>query len=335
MKFQICYLPGVMAETAYLAQLCEELGFDAIWLPDQSFFRDPFVALAAAAQVTERIQLGLGVTTPFARHPAQIARAIASVDELSAGRVLLGLGAGNKKMFLDKLGMPQKRAAARVRETVIVIRKLLAGESVSWESRDLVMDDVKLEFPTRADLPIYVASRAPLMLSVGGEVADGVIGEALFTPACIGYFLERVERGAATAERDTAPITTICWQVLDVTDDRAQGVEALRAWAAHIVGASSDDIVRRLGIAPDVSDAIHSAYRAGGQNAAAQYVTEREVDAVSFVGDAEHCAEKLQGIAAEGIDTVTFLVRGTTANKERILRKFAAEVMPLVESVGV
>jgi len=328
MKFHVCFLPGTMSESARLARLCEELGYDVIWLPDQSFQRDPFVALAAVAQATERIQIGLGVTTPFARHPAQIARAIASLDELSNGRAWLGLGAGNKKMFLDKLGLPQKRAAARVRETAIVIRKLLAGEAVTWESPDLVMQDVKLEFPSRAELPIYVASRAPLMLSVGGEVADGVIAEALFTPGGIDYFLGRVEQGAAQAGRDREAIRTVCWQVVDVTDDRAAGVDALRQWAAHIIGASSADIVQRLGIALEVGDAVHAAYRNGGQQAAARYVTEREVDAVAIVGDADHCAEKIHTIAANGIQAVNLLVRGSAANKERILRKFAVEVMP-------
>lgn len=323
MRFHVCYLPEALPEVVRLAQLCEDLGYDAIWLPDQTFHRDPFVALAAVAQATRRIQIGVGVTTPFARHPAQIARAIASVDELSAGRAILGLGAGNKKMFLDKLGVPQKRAAARVREAVLVVRKLLAGEVVTWESSDLVLRDVKLEFPARAGLPIYVASRAPLMLAVGGEVADGVIAEALFTPGGIRYFLGRVQHGAVAAGKDSAPIETVCWQVVDVTDDRAQGIEALRPWAAHIIGASSDKIAQRMGIVPDVRDAIHAAYRGGGQLAAAKYVTAREVDAVAIVGNAEHCAEKVRKIAAEGVSALTLLVRGTVADKERTLRRFA------------
>jgi 5,10-methylenetetrahydromethanopterin reductase len=332
MKFHVCYLPGAMPDTIRLAQLCEELGYDAIWLPDQTFHRDPFVALAGVAQTTQRIGIGLGVTTPFARYPVQIARAIASVDELSNGRAMLGLGAGNKKMFLDKLGVPQKRAAARVRESTVVIRKLLAGETITWDSPDLVMREVKLEFPARADLPIYVASRAPLMLAVGGEVADGVIAEALFTPGGIQYFRGRVQHGASAVGRDSDSIETVCWQVVDVTDDRAQGIEALRPWAAHIVGASSDEIVQRLGITPQVSTNIHAAYRNGGQQAAAKYVTEREVDAVAIVGNAEHCLEKVQGIAAEGVKALTLLVRGTIADKECILRQFAAQVMPQVRA---
>jgi 5,10-methylenetetrahydromethanopterin reductase len=285
------------------------------------------------ARATRRLRLGLGVTTPYARHPVQIARGIASVDELSDGRAILGLGAGNKKMFLDKLGLLQDRAAARVRETAIVTRRLLAGESVTWQSADLVLRDVQLEFPARADLPIYVASRAPMMLSVGGAVADGVIAEALFTPGGIAYFRERVRAGAEGAGRPEAGIDLVCWQVVDVTADRARGVEALRTWAAHIIGASSADIVRHMGIAPEAAAAIQAAYRQGGQAAAAEHVTAREVDAVAIVGDAEHCARQAAAMAAAGVSTLTLLVRGSTADKERVLRAFAEDVRPRVAAL--
>ena len=321
-----------MPDTVRLAQLCEELGYDCVWLPDQTFHRDPFVAMAAMAGATRRIQIGLGVTTPYARHPVQIARAIASLDELSGGRAILGLGAGNKKMFLDKLGLPQDRAAGRVRESAVVIRKLLSGESVSWESQDLTLKDVKLEFPARAGLPIYVASRAPVMLSVGGEVADGVIAEALFTPGGIGYFFDRVRHGRATAGRDGAALDMVCWQVVHVVDDRPQAVEALRPWAAHIVGASSAEIAARMGIAPEAVTAIHAAYREGGQNAAARHVGAAEVDAVAIVGNGAHCAARIAQVAAHGVNSLCLLVRGATADKEATLRRFAAEVMPRVRA---
>jgi 5,10-methylenetetrahydromethanopterin reductase len=274
--------------------------------------------------------LGLGVTTPYARHPVQIARAIASLDELSGGRAILGLGAGNKKMFLDKLGLPQERAAARVRETVTVTRRLLAGEAVSWSSPDLTLKNVQLEFPTRADLPIYIATRAPLMLAVGGEVADGVIAEALFTPGGIRYFQERVAHGAAEARRNGAAIDAVCWQVVHVVDDRPQAVEALRPWAAHIIGASSKEIAERMGIGPQAIAAIQAAYQGGGQAAAAAHVTAQEVDAVAIVGGAEHCAARVREIAAQGVEALCLLVRGTTNDKQATLERFAREVRPQV-----
>ncbi len=120
------------------------------------------------------------------------------------------------------------------------------------------------------------------------------------------------------------------FQVVNVADDRARAVEELRPWAAHIIGASSEEIVQRMGIAPEASAAIHAAYRDGGQNAAAKHVTAREVDAVAIVGDAGYCVEKVRAITAEGVTALTLLVRGAAAEKERILRQFAEQVMPRV-----
>lgn len=327
MTFQICFLPKGIPEAVHLAKLCEQLGYDLIWIPDQSFHHDPYIMLSAIAQETEAIRVGLGVTTPFSRHPVQIARAIASLDELSGGRAVLGLGAGNKRMFLDKLGIPQKRAAALVRQSVEVIRKLLAGETVEWESPDLILKDVRLEFPTQAEIPIHVASRSPLMLSVGGEVADGVIAEALFTAGGVRYVREQIQKGAGETGRDWKSVEHICWQVMDCTEDRVSGVETLRPWAAHIIGASRPEILSRLGIDPDRGYAIQSAYRAGGVEAAVEHVTEEEVDAIAVVGDGMHCMSFVERLRDEGVSSIAFLVRGSEADKERSLRGFAKTVI--------
>ncbi len=327
MKFQICFLPTGVPEAVRLAKLCEDLGYDMVWIPDQTFHRDPYILLSAIAQATQDIRIGLGVATPFSRHPVQIARAIATLDELSSGRVALGLGAGNKKMFLDKLGIPQKRAATLVRQSVEVIRRLLAGETVDWESPDLIMKGVKLDFPTRAELPIYIASRSPLMLSVGGEVADGVIAEALFKPGGVRYVREQIQKGAEKAGRDWNQVEYICWQVMDCSGDRKSGIEALRPWAAHIIGASGPEILQRLGIDPDRGHAIQSAYRDGGVEAAVEHISEKEVDAIAVVGDGKYCVEFVERIRDEGISSIAFLVRGSEMDKERSLRNFAKAVI--------
>jgi 5,10-methylenetetrahydromethanopterin reductase len=247
MRLQVCFLQETLPETVRLARLCEDLAYDLVWLPDQSFHRDPFVTLAMIGHQTSRIKVGLGVTNPYSRHPAQIARAIATVDEVSCGRAVLGLGAGNKKMFLDKLGIPQDRPAAKVRASVVAIRRLLGGECVNSEDANVTLREVELEFPARADIPIYVASRAPRMLAVAAEVADGVIAEALFTSGGIRYVRERIAVGAKAAGRSSECVDTVFWQIVDVTDDRAASLDMMRPFAAHIIGASSAEIVECRG----------------------------------------------------------------------------------------
>jgi 5,10-methylenetetrahydromethanopterin reductase len=327
MKLQVCFLQESLPETVRLATLCEDLDYDVVWLPDQSFHRDPFVTLAMIGHQTSRIKVGLGVTNPYSRHPAQIARAIATVDEVSCGRAVLGLGAGNKKMFLDKLGIPQDRPTAKVRASVLAIRRLLAGECVTSESPDLTLREVELEFPARAEIPIYVASRAPRMLALAAEVADGVIAEALFTPGGIRYVRERIAVGAEAAGRSCDSVDAVFWQIVDVTEDRAASLEMMRPFAAHIIGASSAEIVERMGIPAENSQAIREVYRTDGQCAAAAHVRDRDVDAVAIIGDVKRCTDRVHELAEEGVDTLALLVRGTPEDKERSLRLFAEKVV--------
>lgn len=327
MRYQVCFLPQSLQEAAQLAALAEELGYDSVWIPDQTFHRDPFVLLSAVARATKQIGIGLGVTTPYARHPVQIARAVGTLDELSGGRVMLGMGAGNKKMFLDKLGIEQKGAASLMRQTVNCIRELFAGDTVEWSSPEFRLNQVQLEFPTRPDIPIFIASRSPLMLTVGGEVADGVIAEALFTPGGVQYVRERISLGAKKSGRNWEHVQHICWQVLDVNDDRNAAVKALKRWAAHIIGASSREFTERMGIDEDVADRIRTAYAKAGVESAAEYVGPDEVDAIAIAGDGSHCRRMVEQISTQGINTISFLVRGSLQAKERTLRGFAESVI--------
>jgi 5,10-methylenetetrahydromethanopterin reductase len=327
MRYQVCFLPQSLEEATVLAVLAEELGYDSIWIPDQTFHRDPYVMLSAVARATKEIGIGLGVTTPYARHPIQIARAIGTLDELSDGRVMLGLGAGNKKMFLDKLGIEQKGAASLLRQTVKCIRELFAGKTVEWSSPAFRLNQVRLEFPTRSDIPIFIASRSPLMLKVGGEVADGVIAEALFTPGAVHYVRERITLGAEKSGRNREDVQHICWQVLDVNEDRDAAVKALKPWAAHIIGASSREFAKRMGIDEQIAGRIQSAYAKAGVEAAAEHVGADEVDAIAIAGDGDHCRWMVERISAQGIDTVSFLVRGSPEAKKRTLYGFAESVI--------
>src|SRR5687767_15819548 len=106
MRSGVAFIPGMPArDVVALARQAEALGYDDLYLPDQTFHRDPFALLALCAEATERIRLGLAVTNPYTRHPVQIARAAATLAEMSEGRFVLGLGAGNKPRVLAGLGI--------------------------------------------------------------------------------------------------------------------------------------------------------------------------------------------------------------------------------------
>lgn len=185
------------------AALSEELGFDAFWYADEKFYRETYTGLAACALATSRIALGTGVTEPYTRHPALTALAIASLDELSGGRAVLGLGAG--RVGFPQMGIALERPAVRLREAMAVIRRLWAGERFTFAGEIIAWNDAQLQFPARAGIPIYLAADGPHTLRLAGEVADGVIIPHCASPLILRSKLDLVQQGRAKTGRPSGP----------------------------------------------------------------------------------------------------------------------------------
>lgn len=186
------------------ARRSEELGLDALWYADEKFYRETYTGLAACALATTRIALGTGVTEPYTRHPALTALAIASLDELSGGRAVLGFGAG--RVGFPQMGIALERPALRLREAMHVIRRLWAGERFTFAGETIAWNDAALQFPARAGIPIYLAADGPHTLRLAGEVADGVIVPHCASPLILGPKLELVGQGSAKAGRPRPPV---------------------------------------------------------------------------------------------------------------------------------
>src|SRR6478672_3555967 len=157
-------------------KLAEDKGYDTVWLADERFYREVYSCLTYFAQHTSRVKVGPCVTDPYARHPALTAMAIATLDEISNQRAILGIGAGISGF--PELGIVRKKPAAAIREMIAVVRALLRGESVDFHGDVVSFNNGKLSFkPVRADIPICVASNGPLGQRVTGGNADGGIME--------------------------------------------------------------------------------------------------------------------------------------------------------------
>src|SRR6185436_18391373 len=177
------------------AQLAEALGYDTVWITDSHLVcRELWVTLTACALGTTRIKLGPGVTVPHTRHWSVAASAIASLEELAPGRVILGIGTGGSSA--ETMGMSVQRAArlATLDTMVTSIRRLLAGESAPLESGTAT----RLAWLDRArPVPIYVAGSGPRMLEAAGRLGDGAIMYAGTDPAILRAGLDCIARGAA------------------------------------------------------------------------------------------------------------------------------------------
>jgi 5,10-methylenetetrahydromethanopterin reductase len=312
-----------------LIQLAEDLGFDYAWLPDQTFFVDPYVVLGAAALATRTIQLGIGVTNPYTRHPAMNARAIATVDQMSDGRAHLGVGAGNRKELLTPLGLDGAHAGPMSREMVEVVRGLLSNETFEYHGKHFTVDKVRMDFKTRPDLQLYIAGRGPAVLQAAGEVADGVIIGALCTAAGINFALEQVNRGLQRAGRRLADMHVVSWVTCQLTDDLPAALNNIRPSIAHVIGGAPTEVLSAIGLPQDLAERIKQVYVSEGIPQAAEHVTDECIEALTIVGDGDEVARRIKLLEAAGVTQLAILLpTGNVAQHTERLKAFAGQVMP-------
>ena len=311
-----------------LVKAGEQLGYDSAWVPDQTFFPDPFVSIAMCAGVTEHIELVIGVANPYTRHPVQVARAAATLDDVAPGRVALGYGAGNRKELVVPLGGELVRPAAHTREAIQLCRRLLKGEKL-YHRGLFIADGVELEMFPHPDVPILVAARGPRIMEIAGEVADTAVIGALLSEDGINYALKHIKIGAERAGRDWREVGRMLWITCFVTDDKALWVERYRSSAAHILAGAPAEIFDALRLTPQFMAELKSVYAEKGSEGAAHLMSDELVLQLAAIGSPEEVADTLQRAADLGIDQVGILVNAPTVDESLVaLRRFADEVMP-------
>ncbi len=338
MRFSFATIPAQpFEEFCEVVRTAEGLGFARAWVPDQSFFKDPFVILGALAQRVDRIGLGLGVVNPYTRHPALVARGVATVAEMCGERLVLAYGAGNRRELLGRLGLDGRDPAARCREALGIVRQLLTGGEVNRPGPLWPMDRVRLPFPSGPPVPLYLAARGPQVLRAAGEAADGVILGNLVTPEVIRLGMAEVRRGAEGAGRDPDAIVAVGWATCIVADDPAPIRDMIRATAGHMVATSPNFALDALGLDRGAVETLRAAYRAGGPAATATYVTPQMMDCLTLIDTPTNLVTRLTALGRAGISEFTVLMPAADAegshavaafDHRKNLERLAAEVAP-------
>lgn len=193
MKHGIAMPPPAPATYARWCRLAEAAGFAVVWVPDsQSLYRELYVSCAVCAANTGRVLLGPCVTNPLTRHPAAAASAIATVDELSGGRALLGVATGDSAAL--NLGLRPARVDD-LRDYVLALRGLLEEGAARWRGKPCALSW------RRKRIPLYLAAEGPRTLRLAGEIADGVVIGSSLLPEVVADALSRLEDGARAAGR--------------------------------------------------------------------------------------------------------------------------------------
>lgn len=207
------------------AQFVESRGFDCFWYADERFYHEPYVGLAAVAIATSHLRLGPAVADPRTRHPALVAAAMNSLDELSSGRAILGYGAGASGF--RNMGIVHDRAALSMREGVGIIEQLLAGESTTLHGETVFIDDAKMLVPTR-QVPICIAANSPHTLRLAGEMAESVMIPHCRSVDLLRHKLSFVEEGAQGVGRKRLPRVIVRMDT-SIADDSDEAVRAAKS----------------------------------------------------------------------------------------------------------
>ena len=317
--------------TLALTRQAEGAGFEYGWLFDSHvLWRDPYPLLTLMAGATERMRLGTCVTNPGTREPSVTASLLAGLDELSGGRMDLGIGRGDSARRV--LGKPPITMAG-TEEAIRVIRALVAGEAIDYEGTEL-----RFPWTQGWTLPVWVAGYGPMALAMTGRVADGLILQ-LADPDLIRWFVTQVRDAASAAGRDPASIRIQAAAPAHVGD-----LELCRErtrWFPALVSNHVVDLVNKYpreqlpeSLTGYISDRsgydYHHHAEVGSSNAA--FVGDEVTDRFCILGSVDDHVAKLGELADAGVDQFNlYLMNG---DEEEQLEVYGREVIPAVAAAN-
>jgi probable F420-dependent oxidoreductase len=315
-----------------LIGLAEEHGFDSGWTYDSPIlWQEPYPLLTLMVQRTQRMRLGLCVTNPVTREPAVTASAYATLQDISGGRMLMGMGRGDSAVrVMGRKPTPIKLFERRL----TMIREFMNGRTVDWEGTE-----IQLQWATGlAEIPLYVAAYGPRALGVAGRVADGVIIQ-LADPEIIQWTMATARAAAEEAGRDPAALKCLVCAPSKVSDDLARARDEVR-WFPAMVGNHVADIVRVHGEGGAVPRALtdyirdrdsydyseHS--RVGAAHGS--FVSDEICDRFCVIGSVDQVVAKLRELESIGVDE--WIVYLMTHEQEETLAAYGRDVIPALAS---
>src|SRR3954454_3486148 len=325
-------------EQLKLVREAESLGYDSVWSAE-AYGSDAATMLAWLAGQTETIKLGSAIFQMPGRSPAMTAMTAVTLDQLSNGRMVLGIGSSGPQVAEGWHGQPFAKQLQRTREYVDIVRLALARKRVEYrgEAYELPIPNgpgkaLKLMIaPEQETIPIYIAAIVPKNTALTGEIADGWI-PTFFSPEYMHEAKRLLEEGAAKRESgklpddfDIAPMVSIA-----IDDDIERARDVVRPLLALYVGGMGsreknfyNQLVSRYGF-EDAAREVQDLYLDGKKDEAAAALPAELIDQTTLVGSADHIKERLAVYADAGVGTLMFSpIDFTAEGRSRVLRTVA------------
>ncbi|MHA1270413.1 MAG: 5,10-methylenetetrahydromethanopterin reductase [Candidatus Helarchaeota archaeon] len=345
MKFGIEFVPdSKISKLVSLTQLAEENGFEYVWITDHYNNRNVYATLTAIALNTKTIKMGTGVTNAVLVSPAWTAAAIQTINELSNGRAILGIGAGDKATFA-KLGLGFEKPLTRIKEAVQAIQILHQGKKLDFEGQVFKYQGAKLGFTTpkhncgvmlknkavkaakkaakgkgepmtceSCGKPITkdtIITKIPIYMGAQGPKMLALAGQVAdgvlinaSHPKDFEVAIKEIEKGAKASGRSLNDVDVTAYASFSADPDSKAAKNAAAIVVAFITVGSPPIVLERHGIKKENVDKINEALAKGDFGAVAQSVTPAMLEAFTIAGDADYCIDRIKGLEKIGVNQV-------------------------------
>ena len=305
------------------ARRAEEAGFDSLWLVEDCFYASGIASAATALACTQRIKVGLGIMPAVVRNPVFTAMEIATLARLFPGRFLPGIGHGVAGWMRQIGAMPRSQLRA-LEEVTLTVRRIMAGEEVSYEGSEVQLQEARLVFPPDQIPPVALGVRGPKSLALSGRVSEGTILAEFTPPAFVTSALEQIGRGRLEAGHDRPHRLTV-FAFVCLEDQIAEARVQLRPLVAAAVAAGKINTqIAPLGILPAVKEMLAD----GGRARLEEEMPDEWIDQLTVAGPPEVCAAAIGRLVKAGADSVVLVpLPGKDLDE---LERFAGRLLPLL-----
>jgi 5,10-methylenetetrahydromethanopterin reductase len=298
MKFSYCMLPDYpLGDSIEMIKTADELGFYACYSVDETWHKDLWVLFAAAADKTQRIRFGPNVTHVFLREPTLICQQLATLDELTGGRMEAVVSTGNFGMMQQyHIDWAARKPLSRLKEALYVMRTFLDEGKIDFQGDFFQYTGLfTAARPVQDRIPLLMGGmKGPRSFVTAGELADGLHHALSYSREAYDYVVDNVRKGASNAGRNFDDLDIGAWVVTVVADDSAAAKQAARILVAFYISSMPPEQLERHGITPEEVQPVVDALGAGDVAKAIELFRPELAEKLSVAGTPEECVEKIK-----------------------------------------
>jgi len=292
-------------ELSRYAKLAENSGFSSLWLTERYFHEETFSILGYISAVTNNIKLGVGVVNPFTRNLALLGMATATLDRISGGRFILGLGRSERLVIENKMGISYDSSLTTLENSARILREMLSSNVLVKDNNFFGLKDINLSIkPVQNEIPIYLAAIGPKALRSAGSTADGVILNAYVPAGYVKYAVKVIKDSAAKAGKNPNKIRIACMLVIRPTENPEDMYAKLRGRVVKLLQEPyiGEILLEKGGFDPGILTPLRKRLKHGALEEAQSLISNEIVDSLYLVGPMSYCKEKIEEYVEAGVD---------------------------------